>query len=59
MQQKLLQKELEQYPHTTQVTNIKGNKYIVVSVYAGNKDFKKIFCDLAYKQALSDLQKSV
>ena len=35
---------------------IRGKKYIVVSHYVGKKDFKKIICDHAFKQALADKQ---
>ena len=38
---------------------IGGRKYIVVSHYVGNKDFKKVFDDLAFSQVLADMQKSV
>lgn len=38
---------------------IGGRKYIVVSHYVGNKDFKKVFDDLAFSQVLVDMQNSV
>ena len=38
---------------------IGGRKYIVVSHYVGNKDFKKVFDDLAFSQVLADMQNSV
>ena len=37
---------------------IRGKKYIVVSHYVGKKDFKKIICDHAFKQALAEDKKS-
>lgn len=37
---------------------IGGKKYIVVSHYVGKKDFKKIICDHAFKQALAENKKS-
>lgn len=33
---------------------IGGKKYIVVSHYAGNKDFKKVICEHAFRQALAE-----
>ena len=33
---------------------IGGKRYIVVSHYAGNKDFKKIICDNAFRQTLAE-----
>ena len=36
-----------------------GRKYIVVSHYVGNKDFKKVFDDLAFSQVLADMNDSV
>ena len=33
---------------------IGGKRYIVVSHYAGNKDFKKIICDHAFRQTLAE-----
>ena len=33
---------------------IGGKKYIVVSHYAGKKDFKKIICDYAFRQTLAE-----
>lgn len=59
MQQFNLQEELGRYSTTTRVQKIKSNKYIVVSVYAGNKDFKKVFCDSAFRQVCADMKKSV
>ena len=31
-----------------------GKRYIVVSHYAGNKDFKKIICEHAFRQTLAE-----
>ena len=33
---------------------IDGKRYIVVSHYAGKKDFKKIICDHAFRQTLAE-----
>ena len=33
---------------------IGGKRYIVVSHYAGNKDFKKIICEYAFRQTLAE-----
>lgn len=33
---------------------IGGKKYIVVSHYAGKKDFKKIICEYAFRQTLAE-----
>lgn len=33
---------------------IGGKKYIVVSHYAGKKDFKKIICDHAFRQTIAE-----
>ena len=41
---------------TTHTEVIGGKKYIVVSHYVGNKDFKKVMSDLAFKQVLADMQ---
>ena len=38
---------------TARTEDINGKKYIVVSHYAGRKDFKKIMCDYAFKQAIA------
>ncbi len=43
---------------TTRVEIIYGKKYIVVSHYAGKKDFRKIICDYAFKQALAEIDQS-
>ncbi len=37
---------------------IRGKKYIVISHCVGIKDFKKIICDHAFKQALAEDKKS-
>ncbi len=49
---------LEHGNTTTRVEIIHGKKYIVVSHYAGKKDFKKIICDYAFKQALAENDQS-
>ena len=46
-------------PTTTNEYEIGGKKYIVVSHYVGNKDFKKVFDDLAFSQVLADMHDSV
>ena len=33
---------------------IGGKRYIVVSHYAGKKDFKKIICDHAFRQTIAE-----
>ena len=43
---------------TTRVEVIYGKKYIIVSHYAGKKNFKKIICDHAFKQALAENKQS-
>lgn len=43
---------------TSHTEVIGGKKYIVVSHYVGNKDFKKVMSDLAFKQVLADMQSS-
>ncbi len=43
---------------TTRVEIIYGKKYIVVSHYAGKKDFRKIICDYAFKQTLAEINRS-
>ena len=35
-----------------------GKQYIVVSHYTGKKDFKKIICDYAFKQAHAEIKQS-
>ncbi|WP_251548774.1 hypothetical protein [Pumilibacter intestinalis] len=44
--------------HTTRTEMIHGKKYVVISHYVGKKDFKKIVCDHAFKQALAENKKS-
>ncbi|WP_251548717.1 hypothetical protein [Pumilibacter intestinalis] len=44
--------------HTVRTEVIGGKIYIVVSHYVGKKDFKKIICDHAFKQALAEDKKS-
>jgi hypothetical protein len=43
---------------STRTEIIHGTKYIVVSHYVGNKDFKKVICDHAFKQALEENKRS-
>lgn len=43
---------------TTRVEVVCGKKFIVVSHYAGKKDFRKIICDHAFKQALAENKQS-
>ncbi len=45
-----------QQQNSVRAEMIGGKKYIVVSHYVGKKDFKKIICDHAFKQALADKQ---
>lgn len=45
-------------PTTSHTEVIGGKKYVVVSHYVGNKDFKKIFSDLAFRQVLAEMQNS-
>lgn len=49
---------LEHGDTTTRVEVIHGKKYIVVSHYIGEKDFKKIICDHAFRQALAENNRS-
>ena len=51
--------ELDSAPTSMSEYEIGGRKYIVVSHYVGNKDFKKVFDDLAFRQVLADMQNSV
>ena len=51
-----LQKECERFPTTVRTCEINGKKFVVVSVYVGNKDFKKVFGDLAFNEALMDTE---
>ena len=50
---------LNSAPTSMSEYEIGGRKYIVVSHYVGNKDFKKVFDDLAFSQVLADMQNSV
>ncbi len=43
---------------TARIEVIYGKKYIVVSHYTGKKDFRKIICDHAFKQALAENKQS-
>lgn len=45
-------------PTTSHTEVIGGKKYVVVSHYVGNKDFKKVFSDLAFRQVLAEMQNS-
>lgn len=47
-----------QQQNDVRTETIHGKKYIVVSHYVGKKDFKKIICNHAFKQALADNRKS-
>ena len=51
--------EFDSAPTSMSEYEIGGRKYIVVSHYVGNKDFKKVFDDLAFSQVLADMQNSV
>lgn len=55
---KMQQDCLEHGNTTTRVEVVYGKKYIVVSHYAGKKNFKKIICDYAFKQALAEKNQS-
>lgn len=44
--------------NTARTEVIGGKKYLVVSHYVGKKDFKKIICNHAFKQALAEDKKS-
>ncbi len=48
----------ENVPTTSHTEVIGGKKYVVVSHYAGDKDFKKVLSDLAFRQVLADMQNS-
>ena len=50
-----LNDEFGSAPTSTKQCEVGGKKYVVVSHYVGNKDFKKVFCDLAYRQVLADM----
>lgn len=45
-------------PTSASEYEIGGRKYIVTSHYVGNKDFKKVFGELAFNQVLADMQNS-
>ena len=51
--------EFSSSPTSMSEYDIGGRKYIVVSHYVGNKDFKKVFDDLAFSQVLADMNDSV
>ena len=57
--QQQFQEEYDRYPKTVRTYEIGGKKYVVTGVYVGNKDFKKVFDDLAFSQVLADMQNSV
>ena len=50
--------EYESVPTTSHTEIIGGKKYVVVSHYVGDKDFKKVLSDLAFRQVLADMQDS-
>ena len=54
--QQQFQEEYDRYPKTVRTHEIDGKKYVVTGVYAGNKDFKKVFGDLAFNEALKDTE---
>ena len=54
--QQQFQKEYDRYPKTVRTCEIGGKKYVVAGVYVGNKDFKKVFGDLAFNEALKDTE---
>lgn len=56
MQQQKLQNGYEECPTTTRIQKINGRNYIVISHYAGNKDFKKVLGDLAFRQSCLDIK---
>ena len=53
--QQQFQEEYDRYPKTV-TCEINGKKYVVASVYVGNKDFKKVFGDLAFNEASKDTE---
>ncbi len=54
--QQQFQEEYDRYPKTVRTYEIGRKKYVVVSVYVGNKDFKKVFGDLAFNEASKDTE---
>lgn len=46
------------HKHTSRTEVLGGKKYVVVSHYVGKKDFKKIICNHAFKQAIAENKKS-
>lgn len=56
--EKFLQQDSSGHGTTTRTEVICGKQYIVVSHYTGKKDFKKIICDYAFKQALAEIKQS-
>lgn len=54
--QQQFQEECDRYPKTVRTYEIGGKKYVVTSVYVGNKDFKKVFGNLAFNEALKDTE---
>ncbi len=52
-----MQQNCSEHETTTRIEVINGRKYIVVSHYVGKKDFKKIICEHAFKQALAESKK--
>lgn len=45
-------------PTSTREYEIGGRKYIVTSHYVGNKNFKELFGELAFRQVLADMRNS-
>jgi len=54
--QQQFQEEYDRYPKTVRTCEINGKNYVVSGVYAGNKDFKKVFGELAFNEALKDTE---
>lgn len=54
--QQQFKEEYDRYPKTVRTYEIDGKKYVVTGVYVGNKDFKKVFGDLAFNEALKDTE---
>lgn len=58
IREKFLQLDCSEHGTTTRTEMIHGKKFIVVSHYAGKKNFTKIICDHAFKQALAEIKQS-
>ena len=54
--QQQFQEECGRYPKTVRTYEIGGKKYVVTSVYVGNKDFKKVFGNLAFNESLKNTE---